>query len=133
MAETENPNPSFDNLPREVAGLHAKIDRLMAMIERFISSADTNSLPEIMTVEDVAAMLCKSVSTIYTMTSEKRIPHHKRGNKLYFFVDEIIGWIEQGETLGTGNEDEFNKRLEALRNGRKRKPGSSEKGNEDNT
>ena len=60
-------------------------------------------------------MLGKSASTIYAMTSEKRIPYHKRGNKLYFFEDEIIGWIEQGGTSGTGSEEEFNRRLEALR------------------
>lgn len=93
MTETANPSPSFDNLPREVAGLHAKIDRLTTMIERFISSADTNSLPEIMTVEDVAAMLYKSVSTIYTMTSDHRIPYRKQGNKLYFLRSEINAWL----------------------------------------
>ena len=58
------------------------------------------------------------------MTSEKRIPYHKRGNKLYFFEDEIIGWIEQGGTSGTGSEEEFNRRLEALRSGKKHKPSS---------
>lgn len=84
MTENDNPNLSFDNLPRTVAELHTKIDRLTAMLERFISSADTKSLPEIMTVEDVSTMLCKSVSTIYAMTSEHRIPYRKQGNKLLF-------------------------------------------------
>ena len=58
------------------------------------------------------------------MTSEKRIPYHKRGNKLYFFEDEIIRWIEQGGTAGIGTESDFNSRLEELRNGKKRKPSS---------
>ena len=72
-------------------------------------------------LDDGAALLGKSTSTIYAMTSEKRIPYHKRGNKLYFFEDEIIGWIEQGGTSGTGGEEDFNKRLEALRSGKKHK------------
>lgn len=58
------------------------------------------------------------------MTSEKRIPYRKRGNKLYFFEDEVMQWIEQGGTSGTGSEEDFNRRLEALRSGKKRKPGS---------
>lgn len=82
---------SFDGLPRTVAELHAKIDRLTAMFERFISSAETK--PEIMTVEDIAAMLCKSVSTIYAMTSDHRIPYRKQGNKLYFLRSEINAWL----------------------------------------
>ena len=46
-----------------------------------------------MTVEDVSAMLCKSVSTIYAMTSERRIPYRKQGNKLYFMRTEIKSWL----------------------------------------
>lgn len=38
-------------------------------------------------------MLCKSVSTIYAMTSEHRIPYRKQGNKLYFLRPEIQSWL----------------------------------------
>lgn len=93
MTETGNNNFSFDGLPRTVAELHAKIDRLTAMLERFVPPADTQPLPEIMTVEDVSAMLRKSVSTIYAMTSEHRIPYRKQGNKLYFMRTEIKSWL----------------------------------------
>ena len=93
MTESENTHPSFDNLPRSVAELHEKIDRLTGMFEQFISSTAVTPLPEIMTVEDVSAMLCKSVSTIYAMTSEHRIPYRKQGNKLYFLRSEIQSWL----------------------------------------
>lgn len=93
MTEIENSDFSFDGLPRTVAELHVKIDRLTAMFEQFISSADTKPLPEIMTVDDVATMLCKSVSTIYAMTSSHRIPYRKQGNKLYFLRSEIDAWL----------------------------------------
>ncbi len=76
-----------------MAELHEKIDRLTGMFEQFISSTTVTSLPEIMTVEDVSAMLCKSVSTIYAMTSEHRIPYRKQGNKLYFLRSEIQSWL----------------------------------------
>ena len=93
MTESENTHLSFDNLPRSVAELHEKIDRLTGMLEQIISSTAVTSLPEIMTVEDVSAMLCKSVSTIYAMTSEHRIPYRKQGNKLYFLRSEIQSWL----------------------------------------
>lgn len=93
MIESENLHLSFDNLPRSVAELHVKIDRLTGMLEQIISSAVVTPLPEIMTVEDVSAMLCKSVSTIYAMTSEHRIPYRKQGNKLYFLRSEIQSWL----------------------------------------
>lgn len=67
MTESENLPLSFDNLPQSVAELHEKIDRLTGMFEQIISSTSVTSLPEIMTVEDVSAMLCKSVSTIYAI------------------------------------------------------------------
>lgn len=93
MTESENTHLSFDNLPRSVAELHEKIDRLTGMFEQIISSTAVTHLPEIMTVEDVSAMLCKSVSTIYAMTSEHRIPYRKQGNKLYFLRSEIQSWL----------------------------------------
>lgn len=93
MTESENPHLSFDNLPRSVAELHEKIDRLTGMLEQIISSTAATPLPEFMTVEDVSVMLCKSVSTIYAMTSEHRIPYRKQGNKLYFLRSEIQSWL----------------------------------------
>ena len=78
----------------------------------------------LLSLNEVATLLGKSASTIYAMTSDKRIPYHKRGNKLYFFEDEIIAWIEQGGTSGVTNESEIERRLEELRNGKKRKPGA---------
>lgn len=93
MNENEPLQLSFDNLPRAVAELHAKVDALTNMVEKLMQADTVAPLPEIMTVEDVSAMLCKSVSTIYAMTSEHRIPYRKQGNKLYFMRTEIKSWL----------------------------------------
>ena len=93
MTENENNRPSFDGLPQSVAELHAKIDRLTETVEKLAVAIGTKPQNELMTVEDVSAMLCKSVSTIYTMTSEHRIPYRKQGNKLYFIRKEITAWL----------------------------------------
>ena len=118
MTEIENSDFSFNSLPRTVAELHVKIDSLTAMFERFISSANSKPLPEIMTVDDVATMLCKSVSTIYAMTSNHRIPYRKQGNKLYFLRSEINAWLtaslvpedtskRKRKSRDNGNDDEI--------------------------
>ena len=93
MTESENSSLTFDNLPRSVAELHEKIDRLTGMFEQIISSTAIAPVPEIMTVEDVSAMLCKSVSTIYAMTSEHTIPN-KATNSISFAPKSHHGsWI----------------------------------------
>lgn len=115
---------TFDQLPQAVALLIERVGQLAEKMEQALGSATQKQGRRLLTLDEVSNLLGKSPSTIYAMTSEKRIPYHKRGNKLYFFEDEIIGWIEQGGTSGTGNEDEFNRRLEAIRSGKKRKPSS---------
>lgn len=115
---------TFEQLPQAVSLLIEKVGQLEDKVDEALGKATQQKGRRLLALDDVAALLGKSASTIYAMTSEKRIPYHKRGNKLYFFEDEIIGWIEQGGTSGTGGEEEFNRRLEALRSGKKHKPSS---------
>ena len=113
---------TFEQLPQAVSLLIEKVGQLADKVDEALGKATQQKGKRLLALDDVAALLGKSASTIYAMTSEKRIPYHKRGNKLYFFEDEIIGWIEQGGTSGTGSEEEFNRRLEALRSGKNQKP-----------
>ena len=115
---------TFEQLPQAVSLLIEKVGQLADKVDEALGKATQQKGRRLLALDDVAALLGKSASTIYAMTSEKRIPYHKMGNKLYFFEDEIIGWIEQGGTSGTGGEEEFNRRLEALRNCKKHKPSS---------
>lgn len=115
---------TFEQLPQAVSLLIEKVGQLADKVDEALGKATQQKGRRLLALDDVAALLSKSASTIYAMTSEKRIPYHKRGNKLYFFEDEIIGWIEQGGTSGTGSEEDFNRRLEALRGGKKHKPSS---------
>lgn len=115
---------TFEQLPQAVSLLIEKVGQLADKVDEALGKATQQKGRRLIALDDVATLLGKSASTIYAMTSEKRIPYHKRGNKLYFFEDEIIGWIEQGGTSGTGSEEDFNRRLEALRGGKKHKPSS---------
>lgn len=119
-------NITFEQLPQAVSILIEKVGLLADRVEKVLGKTphQHDGKRHLLTLNEVATLLGKSSSTIYAMTSDKRIPYHKRGNKLYFFEDEIIRWIEQGGTSGTGDESEINRRLEELRNSKKHKPSS---------
>ena len=123
-------NITFEQLPQAVSMLIEKVGLLADKVEKVLGKTPQQhgECRTLLSLNEVAALLGKSASTIYAMTSDKRIPYHKRGNKLYFFEDEIIAWIEQGGTSGVTNESEIERRLEELRNGKKRKPGALMKG-----
>lgn len=124
-------NITFEQLPQAVSMLIEKVGLLTDKVEKVLgmSPQQHGECRTLLTLNEVAALLGKSASTIYAMTSDKRIPYHKRGNKLYFFRNEIIAWIEQGGTSGVASESEIERRLEELRNGKKRKPGALTDGN----
>lgn len=59
----------------------------------------------VLTVSEVASFLAVSVSTIYSWTHNKRIPHYKpTGKNLFFIKEEIEDWILKGKIL---TEDEI--------------------------
>ena len=124
-------NITFEQLPQAVSMLIEKVGLLTDKVEKVLGMTPQQhgECRTLLTLNEVAALLGKSASTIYAMTSDKRIPYDKRGNKLYFFQNEIIAWIEQGGTSGVASESEIERRLEELRNGKKRKLGALTDGN----
>jgi len=53
--------------------------------------------PEIMDMKQASEFLRLRITTIYEKTSEKRIPHFKKGNKLYFHRSELEAWVKEGK------------------------------------
>lgn len=117
---------SFDQLPDAVARLHEKIDSIIEHFNEAENKPQCNTDPELLSATEVAKLLGKSVSTVYSMTSEKRIPFHKRGNKLYFFKNEVLQWIEDGGQCGIANETDFNEHLALMQKSKKHKPSGLE-------
>lgn len=52
----------------------------------------TASVPVLLTVAEVAALLRVEVSTIYVWTSKRKIPFRKVGGRLRFDRDEVLRW-----------------------------------------
>lgn len=114
---------SFDNLPTAVAALSEKIDTMMSFLkDKFTTTEQPNNEPVILTTDEAAALLNRKPSSVYQMTSEGRIPFHKRGNKLYFFKHELLQWLQDGGSSGVGTEADFNAHLDSLRQGKRRRP-----------
>lgn len=54
-------------------------------------------LPDVLDIKQAAAFLKLQITTLYEKTSQKIIPHFKKGNRLYFQRDELQDWLAQGK------------------------------------
>ncbi|MHB8258705.1 MAG: helix-turn-helix domain-containing protein [Bacteroidia bacterium] len=61
-----------------------------------LTQTKTN-IPEILDVKQAAEFLRLKITTLYEKTSEKTIPHFKKGNKLYFNREELQAWVQEGK------------------------------------
>lgn len=61
---------------------------------------------QIWRIDDVASVLGVSKGHIYNLVSQAKtmrrggIPHHKKGKLLFFIPDEILSWIQEGNSNG---------------------------------
>ncbi len=60
-----------------------------------------SNIPDILDVKQAADFLRLKISTLYEKTSEKTIPHFKKGNKLYFHRTELEAWVKEGKVKTT--------------------------------
>ena len=66
---------------------------------------------EVLTAADLARLTGYSISTVYKLTSERKIPFHKpehKGRKLYFNREEILDWL-QSESHPTIEQENIQK------------------------
>jgi excisionase family DNA binding protein len=78
---TPTPVPSNRDILRELRN-----------IKGLVANQARNSKP-IISVDECSELLGISVSYIYRLTSEKRIPHYKpHGKRIYFRREEVIDW-----------------------------------------
>ena len=109
-------------------------------------SSPTPDDDQMMTMDEACQFIGKKRSTMYSLTSERRIPYRKRGNKLYFFKKELVEWIQSGGnklyffkkeliewiqsggaydkpyTLSEQEQAEFDAHLEQIRKKKRHKP-----------
>lgn len=127
--ETSDINiPSFDSLPAFVAGLSQKMDLIDRKLDMLITTPlEAAEEHIILDIKEASELIGKTIGTIYSLTSQKAIPFSKRGNKLYFFKDELLAWIKSGGKADIDfrtdeNRDAYDRHLLKLRESKRRKP-----------
>ena len=129
-------NLSFDQLPKAVGELLTKVDYVISRLDEKKDADGASTAQDddqMMTMDEACQFIGKKRSTMYSLTSERRIPYRKRGNKLYFFKKELVEWIQSGGaydkpyTLSEQEQAEFDAHLEELREEKRHKPSSLEK------
>ena len=71
--------------------------------ERFdrLEAATLIGAKETLTADEAAIYTGYSIKGIYTLTSNKQIPHYKRNGKLYFKKTELDEWMTENRVLTT--------------------------------
>lgn len=120
--------PTFDRLPYYVAVLMRKVDAVIDRLDCLInSSQETADQHTVLDIKEASELVGKTVGTLYSLTSQKAIPFSKRGNKLYFFKDELLAWIKSGGKADIDfrtdeNRDAYDRHLLKLKESKRRKP-----------
>lgn len=73
-------------------------------LEKFFAEkplTQPNEADEIGGIELAVAITGKAKPTIYSLVSERKIPHSKRGKQLYFSRKELLAWIRSGKRKTT--------------------------------
>jgi excisionase family DNA binding protein len=55
-----------------------------------------NNTSDLLNIQEAADLLHLSVPTCYTKVSKRELPHTKKGGRLYFSRQELLGWLKQG-------------------------------------
>ncbi|MBK8170735.1 MAG: helix-turn-helix domain-containing protein [Sandaracinaceae bacterium] len=50
---------------------------------------------ELLTVDEVAALLRTTVKGVYYLVEHRRIPHLKLGRRIRFVRSDVLSWLEQ--------------------------------------
>ena len=90
---------TFDQLPEYIYELGRKVDYLTTLLNT--TSTPPDEIGGIGLARQVTRL---SAARIYTLVSERAIPHKKRGNRLYFNRAELLAWVEQGNRQQKGGK-----------------------------
>ena len=91
MHEETKHMSTFNDIPVLLARIDDKLGIITAWIQNGASRQDPHA---ILTIDEAVAFTGYSKSAIHSATSKDTIPHFKRGNKLFFFKDELVEWLK---------------------------------------
>ena len=89
-------NLTLEKLPTAVSQLLTKVSNIERILSEKQEPAPTEPTDEILTVIQAAKFLTLSTATVYTLVSQKKIPHMKQGKRVYFSKSDLIEWLKAG-------------------------------------
>ena len=95
----------FNDIPVLLACIDDKLGIIAAWIQNGASQQDPHA---ILTIDEAVAFTGYSKSAIHSATSKDTIPHFKRGNKLFFFKDELVEWLKSDSRPKRGKRFQAN-------------------------
>ena len=96
---------TFNDIPVLLARIDDKLGIIAAWIQNGASQQDPHA---ILTIDEAVAFTGYSKSAIHSATSKDKIPHFKRGNKLFFFKDELVEWLKSDSRPKRGKRFQVN-------------------------
>ena len=96
---------TFNDIPVLLARIDDKLGIIAAWIQNGASRQDPHA---ILTIDEAVAFTGYSKSAIHSATSKDTIPHFKRGNKLFFFKDELVEWLRSDSRPKRGKRFQVN-------------------------
>lgn len=96
---------TFNDIPILLARIDDKLGIIAAWIQNGASQQDPHA---ILTIDEAVAFTGYSKSAIHSATSKDTIPHFKRGNKLFFFKDELVEWLKSDSRPKRGKRFQVN-------------------------
>jgi len=96
---------TFNDIPVLLARIDDKLGIIASWIQNGASRQDPHA---ILTIDEAVAFTGYSKSAIHSATSKDTIPHFKRGNKLFFFKDELVEWLKSDSRPKRGKRFQVN-------------------------
>ena len=116
--------PTFEAMPQIMARLEEKVDALTETVGKLLQGAMAPMVvtapEEMVTVKDAASILRLSVSRVYALVQEGRIPCYKPGRNLLFLPSELRRWMAEGLRKGQPSiEEQMEQMNKGMRNSAK--------------
>ena len=94
---TANP---FESIEQKLHSLQAQVDLLTNLLQKSMCNSSQQSENGTTNgIELAVEMTGLAKGTIYNLVAERKIPHYKRGKRIYFSRQDLQNWIIAGKRL----------------------------------